>query len=77
MIQWIKKQIVVIAGGLIPAISLMMVMSSISWALSGGTNITLENGTIALSGQVAIANGGTGQASKTAAFDALSPLTTR
>lgn len=77
MIQWIKKQIVVIAGGLIPAISLMMVMSSIAWALSGGTNITLENGTIALSGQVAIANGGTGQASKTAAFDALSPLTTR
>ena len=45
----------------------------------GGTQ-TLTNKTIGvsqLSGQVAIANGGTGQATATAGFDALAPTTTR
>jgi len=35
------------------------------------------SGTITLAGTLAIANGGTGQASQTAAFDALSPTTTK
>jgi hypothetical protein len=55
MIRKIGKTVATIIGGIIPAFSLMLVMSSIAWALSGGTNITLENGTIALSGQLACA----------------------
>jgi len=58
MIQWVKKQIVAIAGGLIPAISLMMVMSSVAWALSSGTGIGMENGKIGLTdGSGGIATG--------------------
>src|SRR5512135_822301 len=47
---------------------------------TGGTNITLtqvaQNIDIALSGIVSIANGGTGQSTASAAFAALSPMTT-
>ena len=42
---------------------------------SGGPVTT--SGTITLAGTLAIANGGTGQTTQTAAFDALSPLTTK
>lgn len=42
---------------------------------SGGPITT--SGTITLAGTLAIANGGTGQTTKTTAFDALSPLTTK
>lgn len=55
-----------------------------SVALSGGTTgLTVSgspittSGTITISGTLALANGGTGQTSKTAAFDALSPTTTK
>lgn len=50
-------------------------------AIDAGTNIAVTNGqgtiSIGLTGQVAIANGGTGQSTAAAAFDALSPLTTK
>ena len=42
---------------------------------SGGPVTT--SGTVTLAGTLAIANGGTGQTTKTAAFDALSPATTK
>jgi hypothetical protein len=55
-----------------------------SVAVSGGTTgLTTSggpvttSGTITLAGTLAIANGGTGQTTQTAAFDALSPLTTK
>lgn len=48
---------------------------------SPGTNIALtqtaQDISIAITGQIPIANGGTGQATKAAAFDALSPMTTK
>lgn len=44
-----------------------------SFALSNNTSGTAAN----VTGTVAIANGGTGQTSQTAAFDALDPLTTK
>lgn len=51
-------------------------------ALSAGNGVTLSNGAVSvdlttLSGTVPIANGGTGQSSQTAGFDALDPLTTK
>jgi hypothetical protein len=48
---------------------------TISAALSG--NATTATTSVNVSGTVAIANGGTGQTAKTAAFDALSPNTTK
>jgi hypothetical protein len=51
--------------GLLPALSLTLVLSSLAWAISGGTNIDTTNGVISLTGQVAVANGGTGQSSVT------------
>lgn len=49
--------------------------------IEGGTNIATVVGatnkvTVGITGQIAIANGGTGQATQTAAFDALAPTTT-
>lgn len=44
---------------------LALLTSSAVYALQGGTNITFQNGTIALSGTVAVANGGTGAATLT------------
>ena len=44
---------------------------------STGLSFAAATDTITLSGTLAIANGGTGQTSKTAAFDALAPTTTK
>lgn len=67
MYIYIKKTLATIGLGIIPGIALSMVMASLAWALSAGTNISLENGTIALTGQVGVANGGSGLATYTAA----------
>jgi hypothetical protein len=59
MIRKIGKTVATIIGGIIPAFSLMLVMSSIAWAISASSPIKLENGTISLDGTVPVANGGT------------------
>lgn len=51
-------------------------VTSFSAGTTGFTPSTATTGAITLAGTLAIANGGTGQTTKTAAFDALSPLTT-
>jgi hypothetical protein len=63
MIWKIKKILRTVAGGIIPALSLSLVMSSVAWALSGSTNISLSNGTISITGTIPVENGGTGLAS--------------
>lgn len=45
--------------------------------IAGGLTISGSNPASSITGQVAIANGGTGAASATAGFDALAPTTTR
>ena len=48
MIRKIGKIVATFIGGIIPALMLMLVMSSIAWALSGGTGVALKNGQIGL-----------------------------
>ena len=58
-----------------------LVLPNASGTLAAGASAPLAldaaTGTLSLSGVVALANGGTGQATKSAAFNALSPLTTQ
>jgi trimeric autotransporter adhesin len=51
-------------------------VTSFSGGTTGLTPSTATTGAITLAGTLAIANGGTGQTTKTAAFDALAPTTT-
>ena len=44
-------------------LSIIIVGSSIAWALEGSTNIDVSNGVVSLTGSVPIANGGTAQTS--------------
>ena len=48
MIRKIGKIVATFIGGIIPALMLMLVMSSIAWALSSGTGVALKNGQIGL-----------------------------
>lgn len=58
MIRKIGKTVATIIGGIIPAFTLMLVMSSIAWALSGGTGVAMKNGQIGLTdGSGGIATG--------------------
>jgi hypothetical protein len=71
----------VISGNTVPNSSTLLTTDSTATVtgktLDGNSNtLTVLAGT-QLSGQTPIANGGTGQSSKTAAFDALSPTTTK
>lgn len=52
-------------------------VTSFSAGTTGLTPSTATTGAITLAGTLAIANGGTGQTTQTAAFDALSPTTTK
>ena len=74
---------VLTVSGSAPAWAAAAVGTVTSVAFSGGTTgLTVtgspitSSGTITLGGTLAIANGGTGQTTKTAAFDALAPTTT-
>jgi hypothetical protein len=51
-------------------------VASISFGSTGLTPSTATTGAVTVSGTLAIANGGTGQTSASAAFNALSPITT-
>lgn len=51
-------------------------VTSFSAGTTGLTPSTATNGVVTLGGTLTIGNGGTGQSSKTSAFDALSPLST-
>src|SRR5512135_2606849 len=46
--------------------AILLLVPTLAFALSGGTNILVQNGTVSLTGQVGAANGGTGVASWTA-----------
>lgn len=47
-------------------LALLLLGGSTAWALTGGTNITIQDGTVSVSGQVAVPLGGTGAGSFTA-----------
>ena len=51
-------------------------VASISFGSTGLTPSTATTGAVTVAGTLAIANGGTGQTSASAAFNALSPITT-
>ena len=52
-------------------------VTTISFGSTGLTPSTATSGAVSVAGTLAIANGGTGQTSQTAAFDALAPTTTQ
>jgi hypothetical protein len=68
----------VLTGGTTPSWSTMtsVMVTSFQTSLSGLTPSTTSTGTITLAGTLGIASGGTGQTTKSAAFNALSPNAT-
>lgn len=57
-------------------ISTSVAVNTISFGTTGLTPNTATSGTVTVAGTLAIANGGTGQTTASAAFNALSPITT-
>jgi hypothetical protein len=55
-----KKFVTSKLSHLIRGLSIIIVGSSIAWAIEGSTNIDVSNGVISLTGTVPVANGGTG-----------------
>ena len=62
MIRKIGKTVGTIIGGIIPAFTLMIVMSSIAWAINSTSPITLENGTIGFDSTATLSNDTSGTA---------------